>query len=221
MDELTPMKPEDVSKILGISTLTLKDWLREGRIKAIKVGREWRIFKKDLEEYLRTLSPNRKFVGKEERTEEYNTCVKLMGKMSLDNASRAYAEATCAKMKSEFEKEYGVEITDASNNPALGHINPKMNKLWKEAQEDLISIPGGDHLEIITKNGRGYALVSHLYSRYGDHLDKKTRDKIDAFCIERDLEVSISCDSWYFPGQTLLIIYTSKDKPLWPKTREK
>lgn len=219
-DELTPYTPEDAAKILGISDLTLRNWLRAGRIKGIKVGREWRILKKNLEEYLRTRRLNTRFTSKEHRTKEYENCVELMDKMSFDQVSMAYAEAAREKIKNEFTEKYGVEIIDYFNNPALGHINSKMKELWEISQENSITLPGGDHLEILTKGGRGYALVSHPYGCYGDFY-KQRWEEIEAFCEERDLEVSISCDSWYFPGKTLLIIYTSKDKPLLPKDKKK
>ncbi len=46
-----------MAEILGISIKTLKQWLREGRIKGVKVGREWRIMQRDLVNYLENLTP--------------------------------------------------------------------------------------------------------------------------------------------------------------------
>ena len=60
MDELTPFTPEEVAEILRISPVTIKDWLRQGRIRGVKIGKEWRVFKKDLEAYLKQINGNSK-----------------------------------------------------------------------------------------------------------------------------------------------------------------
>ncbi|MGV8124844.1 MAG: helix-turn-helix domain-containing protein [Candidatus Xenobiia bacterium LiM19] len=56
LNPLTPLTPEKVAEILNISVKTLKQWLREGRIKGVKVGREWRIMQRDLVNYLEGLT---------------------------------------------------------------------------------------------------------------------------------------------------------------------
>lgn len=44
--------PEELANLLKISRRTVYLWLREGRIKGIKVGDLWRIPKESLEEFL-------------------------------------------------------------------------------------------------------------------------------------------------------------------------
>jgi len=56
LNPLTPLTPEKVAEILNISVKTLKQWLRERRIKGVKVGREWRIMQRDLVHYLEGLT---------------------------------------------------------------------------------------------------------------------------------------------------------------------
>jgi len=53
MSEETLLTPDEVANRLKISRFTVMDYLRAGRIKAIKVGRLWRIRESDLEAFLR------------------------------------------------------------------------------------------------------------------------------------------------------------------------
>ena len=46
------MKPEDVASALQMSPKTIKDWLRMGKIKGIKIGKLWRIEQSVFEEYM-------------------------------------------------------------------------------------------------------------------------------------------------------------------------
>ena len=43
---------EEVSEILGISTYTIREYIRNGSLKGFKIGREWRISESDLQEFL-------------------------------------------------------------------------------------------------------------------------------------------------------------------------
>ena len=45
-DELLTL--EETSKYLKVAVVTLRCWLREGKIKGHKMGRGWRFFKSDL-----------------------------------------------------------------------------------------------------------------------------------------------------------------------------
>lgn len=47
------MTPEEVAERLAIKPKTVRNFLREGRIKAVKVGRLWRIRESDLLEYMK------------------------------------------------------------------------------------------------------------------------------------------------------------------------
>ena len=43
------LKPETVAEELQISVYTIKEWIKKGKIKAVKVGRFWRIPEEELE----------------------------------------------------------------------------------------------------------------------------------------------------------------------------
>lgn len=46
------LTPEQVAERLQISVFTLKDYLRKGKIKGIKVGNRWRIKEEALEAFI-------------------------------------------------------------------------------------------------------------------------------------------------------------------------
>ncbi len=50
MDKL--LTPEEVAEKLKISVYTVKNYLRKGIIKGIKVGDLWRVRERDLEEFI-------------------------------------------------------------------------------------------------------------------------------------------------------------------------
>jgi excisionase family DNA binding protein len=43
---------EEAAEALGISPLTLGDWLRAGKIIGTKIGRKWRITESDLQAFI-------------------------------------------------------------------------------------------------------------------------------------------------------------------------
>jgi excisionase family DNA binding protein len=47
------LSPEEVAERLAISPKTVRDYLREGCIKAMKVGKLWRVRESDLQQYLK------------------------------------------------------------------------------------------------------------------------------------------------------------------------
>lgn len=47
------LSPEEVAKRLAISPKNVREYLREGRIKTMKVGRLWRVRESDLQQYLK------------------------------------------------------------------------------------------------------------------------------------------------------------------------
>ena len=54
---MTPEKvytPEGAAEALLVSPKTIRDWLRTGKLKGIKIGRLWRVRESDLEEFLKT-----------------------------------------------------------------------------------------------------------------------------------------------------------------------
>jgi excisionase family DNA binding protein len=48
---------EDAARLLQIHPRTLRIWLRQGRIKARRYGRLWRILESDLEAFIRGGTP--------------------------------------------------------------------------------------------------------------------------------------------------------------------
>jgi len=46
------MTVHDAASMLQVQEATVRSWIRDKRIRAIKVGKEWRIAVKDLEEFL-------------------------------------------------------------------------------------------------------------------------------------------------------------------------
>jgi len=46
------LSPEDVAKQLNIATATVREYLREGRIKGMKVGKLWRVRESDLQKHI-------------------------------------------------------------------------------------------------------------------------------------------------------------------------
>ena len=43
---------EEAAEAMGISPLTLGDWLRAGKIVGTKIGRKWRITERDLQAFI-------------------------------------------------------------------------------------------------------------------------------------------------------------------------
>ena len=43
---------EEAAEVLGISPVTLGDWLRAGKIIGTKIGRQWRITESDLQSFI-------------------------------------------------------------------------------------------------------------------------------------------------------------------------
>jgi excisionase family DNA binding protein len=57
---MTPEKvytPEGAAAALMVSPKTIREWLRTGRLKGIKIGRLWRVRESDLVEFLKSPPP--------------------------------------------------------------------------------------------------------------------------------------------------------------------
>jgi excisionase family DNA binding protein len=48
---------EEVAKHLKVSTRTVREWLRSGKLKGLKAGRLWRIREEELRAFLERLRP--------------------------------------------------------------------------------------------------------------------------------------------------------------------
>lgn len=46
------LRPEEVAEILQVSRRTVVRWLKEGKLKGVRVGKLWRVRREDLEEFL-------------------------------------------------------------------------------------------------------------------------------------------------------------------------
>jgi excisionase family DNA binding protein len=57
------LTPEDAAKALVVKSSTVREWLRTGRLKGVKMGRLWRVREGDLEEFLKVAAqaPNSPF----------------------------------------------------------------------------------------------------------------------------------------------------------------
>lgn len=47
------LTPEEVSKLLKVTRLTVYRWIKEGELKAVKAGRAVRVRREDLEAFLK------------------------------------------------------------------------------------------------------------------------------------------------------------------------
>jgi len=48
------LRPDEVAEMLQVSRRTVVRWLKEGRLKGVRVGRLWRVREEDLEAFLGT-----------------------------------------------------------------------------------------------------------------------------------------------------------------------
>lgn len=53
MEKITVYTLKEVAKILKVSRQTIYNYLKAGRLKATKIGKEYRVTKEDLEEFIR------------------------------------------------------------------------------------------------------------------------------------------------------------------------
>ncbi len=51
------LTPEQAAERLAVSPKTLRDWLRTGELKGVKVGRLWRVRPADLEAFIQEPKP--------------------------------------------------------------------------------------------------------------------------------------------------------------------
>lgn len=64
MSDILTLK--DTAQYLRVTKQTVYNMVKKGRIKAYKVGREWRFFRSDIMEYLESTSRNRILSTKDE-----------------------------------------------------------------------------------------------------------------------------------------------------------
>ncbi|MBH8600121.1 helix-turn-helix domain-containing protein [Thermoactinomyces sp. CICC 23799] len=57
MKELNKLlTPKEVAELLQVSEVTVKKWLRAGRLRGFKVNRLWRVSAEDLEDFIKSSS---------------------------------------------------------------------------------------------------------------------------------------------------------------------
>lgn len=47
------LSPERAAQMLDVNPETVRNWLREGKLQGVKVGRLWRVREEDLQTFLR------------------------------------------------------------------------------------------------------------------------------------------------------------------------
>jgi excisionase family DNA binding protein len=52
------LKPEQVAERLSVSPLSVKKWLRAGRLKGVKVSGMWRVKESELQELIQEVEPD-------------------------------------------------------------------------------------------------------------------------------------------------------------------
>ena len=52
--------PEQIAQLLQVNVVTIHRWLREGKLKSIKLGRLWRVSKENLEEFVHSETKKRR-----------------------------------------------------------------------------------------------------------------------------------------------------------------
>lgn len=63
------LKPNEVAEQLSVSLVTVKKWLREGRLKGVKVSGMWRVYEADLEEMIQEVNTEEPIDGEREISE--------------------------------------------------------------------------------------------------------------------------------------------------------
>lgn len=59
------LTPEEIAEMLSVTTRTVCDWLRSGRLRGVKAGRLWRVSREDLDTFLRRAAPDEPTGGEE------------------------------------------------------------------------------------------------------------------------------------------------------------
>jgi excisionase family DNA binding protein len=71
MEEL--LSPEEVGERLGVSVYTVRRWIKEGKLRGFKPGKEYRVRVADLEEFFRAREVRPKVEGRPDRQQAAGT----------------------------------------------------------------------------------------------------------------------------------------------------
>lgn len=53
LEKVAYYSPEDIAKQFNVKSDSVRKWIREGKLKAIKLGRVWRISESSLQEFIK------------------------------------------------------------------------------------------------------------------------------------------------------------------------
>jgi putative molybdopterin biosynthesis protein len=54
LKQIKLIKPREVADLLKLNLLTIYEYIRQGKLRAVKFGRNYRIHEEDLEEFIRS-----------------------------------------------------------------------------------------------------------------------------------------------------------------------
>lgn len=57
--------PKELSQILDLHPATIRKYITDGKLKAVRIGSGWRVYKKELMIFLANCNKNNNFGGKE------------------------------------------------------------------------------------------------------------------------------------------------------------
>jgi excisionase family DNA binding protein len=206
------------AQFLGLSVRRVQALLSVGLLKADKVGRDWVISEEDLQSF----KQQERAVGRpsKERSEEdrsfnnkassiYLQVVEIIRTLvdheGLDNAYRAFAEATWRRVESEVMRGYKPK--------GRGHVCVHRllgRKRCPDSFEhpcDSPNIPGQDHLSEWAMGGKTAKIVMQPY-----HLSYESMKELVEYCESRGLRADVCAESWHFSGKTIRVDITLNEK---------
>ncbi len=147
----------------------------------------------------------------EKPSKEYRALVKAVRDLAKtegeDAALRACAEGMIPYKHASFMKRHKVEPREG------GHVceeRLKGKKRCPETASNLIhlgeQLPAADHLSEWKRDGKTAAITSQPYG-----VSYRSLKEMVAYCERNGLEADIEAGSWWFPGSTVLIVYTKAE----------
>ena len=222
----------EAAEFLGVSARWIQALIKKELIKAKKIGRDYVINERDLlilKEKVDSDNSNeekKKHIGRPRTrtpkklsyvsnpSKDYSNMVEsiidFVEKEGLDNARRAFSDATSQLTRSEIMVGFKER---AQSHVCIYRLLGEKKCLHNEENESpILSIPGQDHLSEWTKDKITEKIISQPYNLSFEQL----KDMI-LFCQDNRLRVDFSGFSWHFPGRTFLVEF-AKDWNLDVKT---
>ncbi len=120
---------------------------------------------------------------------------KLAQAEGIENAHRAYAEATSEQYRRQYLKEQGLKPT--AEHACINRLAGRRCIAGKTP----CHIPGADHVSMWLKDGKPEVYISQPY-----HLSLKNMRALVELCDKHGLDANVSTrPSWHFPGAVLTI----------------